>query len=642
MRVLNLIRLGLATAVFAFSATSVWAQSDTQPPQLIGLTVTPESVDVTAAQQTVTVTVQALDDLSGLSGVQGQQSPIVVVLRGPSGAQAVQGLPLGILQGVVLNRTADVPVTLPRFIEPGQWGITVTLRDNAGNINTISAAVLAVSGFTSTVTVVNATPDLQGPEVTALSLSPSTLDVSAADGTFTADVTVTDNLSGFDTSSFAFDFVLTSPSGGQARFQVFGVGPQGLQRVSGTNLNGVWRGPIRMPRYSEPGLWRVTSITLRDAARNSRSYNATQLAAFGAGAQVSVSSTPADTTLPQINQLAIAPAFIDSSVGPQTVEVTLAMTDALSGVSFDPTLPNISTSYGLTFRSPSGAQTRNSTFSFAGRPPTTGTVHNGTWVLSVPFQQFSEAGTWTISRITVKDRVRNLVNLLTPQQVAALGFPTTLEVIRPSLVPDGVIGPIGGTLTDQTFGGRAQVTFPSGSLLEQTTIAIDVLTTAPLIPTPTGFLGGSFFTNLSLNPVPPMPFPVPGLTLVLPLSSARPLGTPVTLFRLDPLTGALVPAVSVSGSNVVGTVNPDGLSVTFEGVAHLSTVVAFVQNGVLGDVSGDETVNCADVALVRASFGKRTGQSGFDANADVTRDGIVNVVDLTIVSRQLPVGVTCR
>jgi len=62
---------------------------------------------------------------------------------------------------------------------------------------------------------------------------------------------------------------------------------------------------------------------------------------------------------------------------------------------------------------------------------------------------------------------------------------------------------------------------------------------------------------------------------------------------------------------------------------------------VAGDVNGDGVVNCADLAIVTASTGKRTGQAGFDPRADLNGDGIVNLLDLTIVSRALPVGTKC-
>lgn len=60
-----------------------------------------------------------------------------------------------------------------------------------------------------------------------------------------------------------------------------------------------------------------------------------------------------------------------------------------------------------------------------------------------------------------------------------------------------------------------------------------------------------------------------------------------------------------------------------------------------GDVNGDGEVNCLDMYAVKASFGKRTGQAGFNAAADVNRDGVVNILDQTYVSRLLPAGTVC-
>ena len=62
---------------------------------------------------------------------------------------------------------------------------------------------------------------------------------------------------------------------------------------------------------------------------------------------------------------------------------------------------------------------------------------------------------------------------------------------------------------------------------------------------------------------------------------------------------------------------------------------------VVGDVTGDGVVDCADVAVVRASLNKRTGQAGFDPRADVNGDGLVNVRDLSVVLQRLPAGTVC-
>jgi Dockerin type I domain len=61
-----------------------------------------------------------------------------------------------------------------------------------------------------------------------------------------------------------------------------------------------------------------------------------------------------------------------------------------------------------------------------------------------------------------------------------------------------------------------------------------------------------------------------------------------------------------------------------------------------GDVNGDGVVNCADLDIVKASFGKKIGQLGFDPRADVNGDGVVNVLDLSAVARQIPTGTVCN
>jgi CSLREA domain-containing protein len=76
-------------------------------------------------------------------------------------------------------------------------------------------------------------------------------------------------------------------------------------------------------------------------------------------------------------------------------------------------------------------------------------------------------------------------------------------------------------------------------------------------------------------------------------------------------------------------------------IAEASTSV--VSSGRLtGDVNGDGVVNCADLMLVKAAFGSKTGQAAYDINADINGDGIVNIVDLATVARAIPVGVACH
>lgn len=66
-----------------------------------------------------------------------------------------------------------------------------------------------------------------------------------------------------------------------------------------------------------------------------------------------------------------------------------------------------------------------------------------------------------------------------------------------------------------------------------------------------------------------------------------------------------------------------------------------VPNRMSADVNGDLKIDCNDIAIVKASFGKRAGQAGFDPRADVTGDGVVDVRDLAGIAQKLIPATQC-
>lgn len=52
--------------------------------------------------------------------------------------------------------------------------------------------------------------------------------------------------------------------------------------------------------------------------------------------------------------------------------------------------------------------------------------------------------------------------------------------------------------------------------------------------------------------------------------------------------------------------------------------------------------SCADLQLVKASFGTKRGQPTYNPLADVNNDGLVNIIDLSMVARALPAGTVCN
>jgi hypothetical protein len=232
-----------------FSSINTYAQSDTEPPKLVSMTISPSTVDVTSADQTVTVTMHLTDNLSGLDTTSGRGIGISFI--SPSGSQTASGIPPRLI-GTVLDSTLVINLVVQRYVEPGTWTAFMRLADNTGNTIFLDFAALTAAGFPASINVIDPTPDTEAPQLAAVSLSPSSFDVSSGDSLVTVDLTLTDNLAGVGWSSITFqDFELRSPSGQQSRFLA---SPQ-FQLISGTPTNGIWHATINMPRYSEAGPW---------------------------------------------------------------------------------------------------------------------------------------------------------------------------------------------------------------------------------------------------------------------------------------------------------------------------------------------------------------------------------------------------
>jgi len=601
--------------LMATQPTMAFAQvSDTTPPRLTAFDFSPKSIDVTAGPQAITVTVQMTDDLSGV------KTPCLNFVS-PSGSQS-QFECTSRISGTTLNGTWQGTLTIPRFAESGVWKADqLRLFDNAGNQSFMRTAVLAAAGFPTDLAVTSV-PDTTPPQLTQLAITPAFVDTSAADVVVTVTMGVIDDASGVEFGEVCrcsyWALVVESPSRQQDRL-IFNFG---FTRTAGTALDGTWQGTFVMPRFSEPGRWTVRSLWVQDAVRNKNEMFGTARDAIVLGAHIDVVSTPADTTPPGLSTLTFSPAFINASVGPQDVTVKVRATDDLSGVDLASEHPQRGPShrYGVVFRSPSGAQTTQAG-PFPSLTLTDGTPRDGLWEGKARFQQFSEVGTWSVASVQLKDVVRNN-RLLSTSDLAASGQPTALVVIQPSLVTDGTASPGGGTVSDEVFGQRAQVTFPAGAVSEATSVAIDVLTSPLAIPVPSGYAGlGTHYVNVHLSPTPAFPLAGPGLTVVLPLPNPMEPGHPIELYRVDPTTAGLVPAIHTAGGRVVGAVDAGGLTATFTGVSRLSTVVGLVATKIAVGIDIQPGRRVAHI--VARSCGKTPvailSRTGFDAASMVDR-----------------------
>src|SRR5947199_2481900 len=74
---------------------------------------------------------------------------------------------------------------------------------------------------------------------------------------------------------------------------------------------------------------------------------------------------------------------------------------------------------------------------------------------------------------------------------------------------------------------------------------------------------------------------------------------------------------------------------------NINTLVYQISDRVLGDVNGDASVTCADLSAATAAMGRRAGQPGYVPSVDLDQSGVIDIRDLSAISRMLPAGTHC-
>jgi hypothetical protein len=131
--------------------------------------------------------------------------------------------------------------------------------------------------------------------------------------------------------------------------------------------------------------------------------------------------------------------------------------------------------------------------------------------------------------------------------------------------------------------------------------------------------------------------PVNTANVKISLSTDGGLTYPTVLAASVPNTGT-APVTLPATATTTARVKVEAVGNVFFDISNANFTIT---GSVAGDVNGDGVVNCADVAIVKAAFGKTTGQPGYVAAADLNNDGIVNIRDLAFVTQRLPSGLVC-
>ncbi len=219
--------------------------------------------------------------------------------------------------------------------------------------------------------------DAGAPVITAMSITPSSVDTSGAARDVDFSVHLTDDAAGVDPG--ATSVTVHSPDGSPTF-------TDGLELATGDALDGTYDASITLPRYSKQGTWTV-EVEVADNSGNHDLWTTAELAT--AGLPHDFDQTGAgDTHGPTLVSFDASPDSIDTSAADADVTFDLTATDDLAGV--DPAASHV------TVQAPGGGQTFQSALDLV-----SGTSLNGDYQATITIPRYAPHGTWKIELLLV-------------------------------------------------------------------------------------------------------------------------------------------------------------------------------------------------------------------------------------------------
>jgi serine protease len=129
--------------------------SDSEPPVLQSLSLSPSSINTAGSSQVITVTARITDNLAGNAGEGYSSSPSQIRFKSPSGNQSVTAMLSGTerVSGTALDGIHSYAMTVPKFAESGTWIVeSALLVDQVGNLRWMTATDLTNAGLPNSFT----------------------------------------------------------------------------------------------------------------------------------------------------------------------------------------------------------------------------------------------------------------------------------------------------------------------------------------------------------------------------------------------------------------------------------------------------------------------------------------------------------
>ena len=332
--------------------------SDTMPPQLLGIEFQPAQIH--DGEETLLV-ITAVDDLSGVRGISG-------TLTSPTGKA---------LQGFAQQREGETNryisrITIPKDAEEGIWKISfLNLSDHATNMITLSYAQGTIPP-NAVLKVTSSASDASPPTLRSASIARRAMHSGEQN---TLLIEADDDKSGVRLVSAVF----VSPAK-QARL--------GFACKQGSGAQ--WECSINVPDCLDCGEWQLEQIQMQDKANNYTTVRSDN--PIVSGVRVNIAGNSCDSTPPVIQNLVLDKSVVVVGAGDPTVTIRVTVTDDSCGVG------------GLSGQV-TGPGTNAGTF-FAFAPEGGGDATS--WVGTFRLSPQAPRGIWRIQSITTNDKGQNL------------------------------------------------------------------------------------------------------------------------------------------------------------------------------------------------------------------------------------------
>ncbi|HOI28883.1 MAG TPA: T9SS type A sorting domain-containing protein [Melioribacteraceae bacterium] len=287
------------------STLEVKETTDVTPPELINFSFSPSIIDLTSNDHSVTFSIEASDDLSGVEEVTVEFLP-----PGNGGSKSETFRKVNLL-------TATLTGSIDFGNNPaiGTWKASISVKDATGNESVFNPESLSSKSLPSSLEIIK-TKDSTPPDLVEFTISPEVVELSSSNTSVNYKISVTDDLSGISEVSI---IIIPNGSGGNT-----------VEKITKINsLAAELYGKIDF-KNSKEGKYYI-EVQLEDNERNLKTYSSKDLTDAGFISEIILTNSK-DSEPPKLVKF-------DYTVNPQNsnndlfiINYEIKVTDNLSGI----------------------------------------------------------------------------------------------------------------------------------------------------------------------------------------------------------------------------------------------------------------------------------------------------------------------